>query len=200
LISLVVFVPAVSIFLMKYLHLPAHHADLWMARGSIIITTVSMLIMGIAVHHFLLIFGLLIYNMGTGYSAAMRSTAIHVVGGQSSPDIGRLMSVIAIVESIGIMIAGPMLNKALEVGIEMGEPWVGLPYLGCGVVFGVITVITFLISVKDKGAVYFEVAADEELDGEEPLASSSAVEGRVSLTYGARESVDGFGGARQKLV
>ncbi|KAF2787700.1 MFS general substrate transporter [Melanomma pulvis-pyrius CBS 109.77] len=176
LVALLVFIPGVSIVLLKYLRLPAHHADLWIARGSIILTTIAMAVMGIAAYPALLILGLLIFNMGTGYNAAMRSTAIHVVGGQSSLEIGRLMSVIAIIESIGTMLAGPLLNKSFDWAMDLGEPWIGLPFLSSALVFGSIAVVTFMISVKDKDLAYTEVDSDEPIGSESSHGSSSALE------------------------
>jgi MFS family permease len=162
-VALTIFVPAVNYFLLKYLRLPAHWADLWIARGSIVLTTVAFLVMGAAAHPALLIIGLLVFNMGTGYNAAMRSVAIHVVGGQASPDIGRLFAVIAIVESIGIMVAGPLLAEFFDWGIRMGEPWIGLPYIASAGVFAVITVVTFILSVKGKDTTlaYAEIANED---------------------------------------
>jgi hypothetical protein len=159
-VALTVFVPAANYVLLKYMSLPAHWADLWIARGSIVLTTASFALVGIAAHPALLIIGLLVFNMGTGYNAAMRSVAIHVVGGQASPDIGRLFAVIAIVESVGVMVAGPLLAEFFEWGIELGEPWIGLPFIASAGVFGVISLVTFIVSVKGKDAtvVYAEVA------------------------------------------
>ncbi|RMZ69647.1 Major facilitator superfamily domain general substrate transporter [Pyrenophora seminiperda CCB06] len=162
LIIVTIVIPLINYLLLKRLRLPAHSADCYIARGSIILTTIAFFIMGIAAHPALLIIGLLVYNMGTGYSAAMRSLSIHVVGGQSSPDIGKLMSTLAIAESVGSMVAGPLLNKLFQVGMGMGGTWLGLPYLGCVVVFAFMTVATFAIDVRDKEPAYIQVHSDEE--------------------------------------
>jgi MFS family permease len=135
--------------------------------------TLSFFIIAVAAKPALLIFGLLIYNLGTGFTAAMRSVAIHVVGGQASPNIGKLMSLIAIAESISVMITGPLLNELFKWGMDMGAIWLGLPFAGTCLVYGLVTYITFLISVKEHDIEYVEVAAEDE---EEVRASSSAVE------------------------
>jgi hypothetical protein len=192
LVALLVFIPGISMVLLKYVRLPAHHADLWIARGSIILTTFAMAVMGIAAQPALLILGLLIFNFGTGFNAAMRSTSIHVVGGQASPDIGRLMSVIAIMESIGSMIAGPVLNKSFEWAMDLGEPWLGLPFLASSVVFAGMTVVTFMINVKDKdgASAYMEVDSGDEDDEYDVHGSSSALErGHSPRRYGEPEVV-----------
>lgn len=177
LVAVAVFLPLLSWFLLKYLRMPVQWADVWIARGSIVLTTVSMLVMGFAAYPALLVFGLLIYNMGTGYQAAMRSVAIHVVGGQASPDVGKLMSTIAIVESIGVMVAGPLLSQMFQWGMDLGSTWLGLPFMGSFVVLAVMTVATFSISVKDRGVGYVEV---HDEDDEDEGRSSALDEERAS--------------------
>ncbi|KAH7081199.1 hypothetical protein BKA63DRAFT_540380 [Paraphoma chrysanthemicola] len=173
--AVAVFLPLVNWCLLKRLRMPAHRADLWIARGSIILTTVAFFIMGIAAYPALLVLGLLVYNMGSGYSAAMRSVAIHVVGGQSSPDVGKLMSSIAVVESIGVMIAGPLFSQLFQWGMDLGEFWLGLPYLASVLVLGMMTVVTFAISVRDQEAGYMEVQTEDGDFGDE-LGRSSAID------------------------
>jgi hypothetical protein len=147
--------------------MPAHHADVWLSRGSIILTTLSFFIMGVAAFPPFLIIGLLVYNLGTGYNASMRSTAVHLAGGASSPDLGRLFAVIAIMENFGTMLAGPLLAGLFEWGIELGEPWIGLPYIVSALIFAGITAVTFMISARDNTVIYTEVDdAEEESEGE----------------------------------
>jgi MFS family permease len=160
---LTIFLPGVNYVLLHFLRLPAHHTDLWIARGSIVLTMVSFLIMGIAAHPALLILGLLVYNLGTGYSPAMRSVSIHAAGGQSSPDIGRLFALIAIVESLGALVAGPAIAGIFDWGIRLGEPWIGAPFVASAVVLVFVTALTFAISVKDYEMLY--VPVDDEHDG-----------------------------------
>lgn len=174
LVAVAVFLPLVNWFLLKYLRYPSHWADLWIARGSIIVSTISFVIMGIAAYPALLVIGLLVYNLGTGYNAAMRSVAIHVVGGQASPDVGKLMSTIAIVEAIGAMIAGPLLNQLFQWGMDLGSAWLGLPFLASVLVLAAMTVLTFVITVKDREVGYVQVHADE--DSEDELGRTSALD------------------------
>ncbi|KAF2743274.1 MFS general substrate transporter [Sporormia fimetaria CBS 119925] len=173
LVALTIFIPLLNLVLLRCLRLPAHWADLWIARGSLALTTFAFVVIGIAAHPVLLIIGILIFNLGTGSHAAMRSISIHLVGGQSSPDVGRLFSVIAIMESIGAMVAGPLLAKIFDWGLDLGEPWIGLPYIVSAVVFGVCTFITFVISVKSDDSTtvaYTGLPNDEEgsVDGAAP--------------------------------
>ncbi|KAL6705719.1 hypothetical protein ACN47E_006508 [Coniothyrium glycines] len=177
LVAIAVFIPLANLFLLKKLRLPAHWADIWIARISIILTAIAAFVMGIAAHPALLIIGLLIFNLGTGYNAAMRSVAIHAVGGQASPDIAKLMSTIAIAESIGAMVAGPLLSELFQWGMDLGGFWLGLPFFGSAAFFSGIAFVTFAISVKDKEAAYIEVQdEDDSFFDEEGRASTSAFE------------------------
>ncbi|KAH7115880.1 MFS transporter-like protein, partial [Dendryphion nanum] len=157
LVALMIFIPTVNVVMVKYFRLSTHRADIWLARASIVITTLAFFIMGIAAEPALLIIGILIFNFGTGYNAAMRSIAIHVAGGQSSPDIGMLFAVIAIMESLGAMVAGPLLASTFEWGIEKGGPMIGLPFIASSLIFAVVAVVTFMISAKTKEVAYIPV-------------------------------------------
>jgi hypothetical protein len=173
LVAITVFVPLVNYILVKYVRLPVHWADLWLARGSIVIMAFSFFVLAAAAEPPLLIIGLLVYNLGTGFGAAMRSVAIHLVGGQASPDIGKLMALIAISESVSHMIMGPLLNQMFKWGMDMGGLWLGLPFAATCVVYALVTVVTFQISVKEHQVEYVEVAAEAE---DELRASSSAID------------------------
>ncbi|KAJ8112694.1 hypothetical protein OPT61_g5000 [Boeremia exigua] len=176
--AVAIFLPLTNHLLLRYVRLPAHWADLWIARGSIVLTALSFLIIGIAGYPALLIVGLLIYNLGTGYNAAMRSVSIHVVGGQSSPNIGKLMSTIAIVESFGALVAGPLLNQLFQWGMALGNVWLGLPFLAGTLVFAALSILTFKINVSDDEAAYAQVQSedDEDLFPLQGRASTSALE------------------------
>jgi hypothetical protein len=182
LVAVAVFIPLVNLVLLRYLRLPSHWADLWLARGSVILTAVSFVFIGLAAHPAMLVLGLLIFNFGTGYNAAMRSVSIHVVGGQASPDIGKLMSTIAIVESVGAMFAGPLLNQMFQWGMDMGSAFLGLPFLAAVVVLIFVAVVTFVIDVNDKTSSYAEVESDDDEVGE-VQGRTSALEREGGPTY-----------------
>jgi hypothetical protein len=174
LVAVAIFIPLVNITLIKYLRLPVHWADLWLMRGSLLVTAIGFFAIALAFQPAILILGLLIFNLGTGSSAAMRSVSLHVIGGQSSPDVGKLMSLVAVSENIGTMFAGPLLNEALKKGMDLGAAWLGLPFFGAVLLYILATVLSFIVSVKDKDVAYVEVATDEEdADG-----LSSALEDR----------------------
>lgn len=176
--AVVTLLPLANYVLLKYARLPAHSVDLWIARGSIILAAISFLIIGLTAHPAMLMIGLPVYNLGAGYNAAMRSVSIHVVGGQLSPDIGKLMSTIAIVESLGALVAGPLLNRLFQWGIDLGSVWVGLPFLAGMLVFCGLSFVTFRIHVNEKETAYSGVHSQREDNSMElqGRASTSALE------------------------
>jgi MFS family permease len=148
-VALILIIPLVDLVLIKKLRMSSEKADLIIARGSIVLITASFLIMGISATPFLLVLGLVVYTLGTGYGAAMRSVSIAVAGGQSSPDIGRLMAVIAIVEGFGAMLSGPLLNTCLQWGMRLGRAFLGLPFILSASIFVLVSVVTFMISIRE---------------------------------------------------
>jgi len=186
-----VFIPLVNYLLLRYMRLAPHWADLWLSRGSFILTAFSFLVIAVAMHPVLLIIGLLIYNLGSGTSAAMRSVAIHVVGGQTSPDIGKLMSLIALTEGLGSMFAGPLLNETFKKGMDLGQSWLGLPFLGTGVMYALVTIITFIISFEDRDLEYVEVPRESDEEQRRGEQSTGLDNGELpSATIPGRYSED----------
>ncbi|USP74907.1 hypothetical protein yc1106_02181 [Curvularia clavata] len=182
LVAISVVLPLINYVLLKKLRFPAYRADMWIACSSITLTVISFFAMGISAYPAMLVFGLLVYNMGTGYTAAMRSISIHVVGGQSSPNLGKLMSTIAMAESFGAMIGGPLLNELFQLGIGLGGAWLGLPFLGSAIMFFFMSLVTFSINVKENKPLYTELSTeDDELSCSERRSSSSEREDAVRL-------------------
>lgn len=192
LVAVAVVLPFANYVLLNYVRLPAHWADLWIARGSIVLTAISFLVIGLAAHPAMLIVGLLLYTLGTGYNAAMRSVSIHVVGGQSSPDIGKLMSTIAIVESFGALVAGPLLNQLFQWGMGMGSIWLGLPFLAGMLVFAGMSLVTFKINVDDKNLAYAEVRGEDE-------DNLIELQGRASTSALGHEGIHRKSASRESL-
>jgi hypothetical protein len=96
----------------------------------------------------------------------MRSISVYVVGGQSSPDLGRMFSIIAILEGLGAMTAGPVLSSLFQWGISLGPAFYGMPFLASTLVFSAITVITYMIKVSDTAAAHEEAAVSTPVDAD----------------------------------
>ncbi|KAF2807397.1 MFS general substrate transporter [Mytilinidion resinicola] len=161
LLTLVVLLPGISMLLLKWIKLAPQRGDLWISRGSIAFTVLSFLIMGFSFTPAILIWGLIFYTFGSGFSMAMRSIAVFMVGGQASKDIGRLFAVVAILESCGLLISGPLIAQFFRWGMKLGNAWLGMPFLLSAALFLPVLVITYCISLRDISAVPHAVHGDQ---------------------------------------
>jgi len=89
----------------------------------------------------------------------MLSLAVYTVGGPSSSDIGRLMASIAILEGFGAMLSGPILNGCFQWGMRLGKAFLGLPFAFAAVIFVLVAVASFTISVRDVNNAHVEAHA-----------------------------------------
>jgi len=92
------------------------------------------------------------------------------------------MSLIAVFESIGVMFAGPLLNQAFNKGMDLNGAWLGVPFFGVFVLYILATIVSCIISVKDRDLAYIEVATDEE-EEDVVLGRSSALEDGPSTRH-----------------
>jgi uncharacterized membrane protein len=84
---------------------------------------------------------------------AMRSIAVFMIGGQASQDIARLFAIIAIMESIGMLISGPLIAQFFRWGMKLGKAWLGMPFLLSATLFVPVLIITYCISLRDLSTV-----------------------------------------------
>lgn len=75
--------------------------------------------------------------------------------------ISRLYAVLAVVETIGSLVAAPTMSKVFSRGLEIGGTWTGMAFLVVGGVYGVVGVGIWCVNVKvgDRG---MEEALGEE--------------------------------------
>lgn len=104
----------------------------------------------------------------------MRSIAVFMVGGQTSHDIARLSATIAILESLGMLLSGPFLSFIFRWGMKLGDAWLGMPFLLSGMLFFLITVITYTISLRDLSI--------SQMQGDESITFADAAQTPPSAT------------------
>jgi len=62
--------------------------------------------------------------------------------------IARLFATIAIMEALGVLLSGSLLSLAFRWGMKLGDAWLGVPFLLCGILFALIMIITFTVSLR----------------------------------------------------
>jgi sugar phosphate permease len=116
--------------------------DLSVARGSLLLLIIGPLTIAWAPLPVFLVFGTMIFACGVGYNSALRSLVTSLV----HPDqVGRLYAVMAIGDTIGASIFGPLLSKSFGWGLDLGYPWTGMAFIFCGVMFVILGLPLWLV-------------------------------------------------------
>jgi hypothetical protein len=96
-----------------------------------------------------MILGLIITTLGTGYTLLTRSLLTSLV---EKHHIATLYNTMAVLETIGTVVAGPIMAGTFRWGLEMGGGWIGMPFLCAGVMFGTAAVVVWIVRLgKGRG-------------------------------------------------
>jgi hypothetical protein len=115
--------------LLSNLELSPLFKDLWLARTGIIALAVGTLGIGLASNTSILILFLIVYSCGYGYGPSVRGLVVTLAEGRR---IALLFTSISVLESIGMLISGPLLASTFKMGMDWGGLWIGLPFISAG--------------------------------------------------------------------
>ncbi|PWY87875.1 MFS general substrate transporter [Aspergillus sclerotioniger CBS 115572] len=104
----------------------AASADLLLAKGSVVFLAAGPLIMGLASHPGMLVLGLMLFIMGTGFRQSVQS---YLTGAVPPENITLLYTSITVLDALGSLAAAPLLAYTLAAGIQAGGMAMGLPFL-----------------------------------------------------------------------
>lgn len=83
-----------------------------------------------------------IFACGVGFPGAARSLVTSLV----HPDeVSRLYAVLAVAETVGSLIYGPMLSKAFGWGLKLGAPWTGMSFIVVAALYVVLGLPVWLV-------------------------------------------------------
>lgn len=85
-----------------------------------------------------------------GFPPIIRSLVTFLVESHhasQTSDVGRLYAVIAAMEGVGSLVAGPGMAWAFRVGISWGRAWLGLPFAVAAFLFASVSVLVFRVKV-----------------------------------------------------
>lgn len=129
--------PFLSKIMIIRFNIPSSKKDLHLARTSILILTLGSLLIAIAPTLPLAILGMAVSTLGAGYISITRSLITTLADRQHK---GQLYAAVAVVETIGRLVAGPGFAKLYIVGLRLKGGWVGLPFFGMGIICGLAAV------------------------------------------------------------
>ncbi|PGH29045.1 hypothetical protein GX50_08203 [[Emmonsia] crescens] len=136
-----VLLPLASWYLTSRRGIHFRQKDLTLAKVSVIFLLLGTFIMGISPSISLFITGLIVQTLGIGFVFIIRSLTTTMVHRDQT---ARLYTAIEILQSIGVTIASPTVTFFFNWGLDMGEGWVGLPWVVASGLFGATAVLLWM--------------------------------------------------------
>ncbi|CAN8097742.1 unnamed protein product [Discula destructiva] len=127
-----VVLPAVSAWLLRRKG-DAPAADLALARGSVMVLSLSTLAMGLAPLAPVFITFMVTYNFGNGFASAMRAFLTSLV---PEDRIATLFTTIALFEGLSGFIVPPLLGYAFSIGLGLGGLAMSIPFFIVASIYG----------------------------------------------------------------
>ncbi|OOQ84586.1 MFS transporter [Penicillium brasilianum] len=147
LITLLLILPRLSTWLSRRMSWSPAVKDLRIVQGSAWILTLGMTLMGFAALPELFISGLCLFALGWGFYSALRSLATALV---SPSQVGVLNSGIGLAQSLGSLVAGPILAAAFGYGLRQGGMGMGLPYMVAATLLFMASCLTCVIHIAGE--------------------------------------------------
>lgn len=120
---------------------------------------------------------MIVWTLGAGFSSLTRSLITTLVDQQH---VGRLYAAISIVETTGMLVAGPIMAGLYALGLKWGGVWQGMPFLCLAVIAVVAGVAVWSFGWMTRGKGVVEGMSDEEDGGETiGLETDGLVDDRV---------------------
>lgn len=137
LILLIIIFPMATQSLTQRFALPIRTTNLYLARICALISSIGAFIIGFSESISVLVLGLGLFTLSYGYPMLIRGLLASSINGRHA---GVMYTTISLFESMGTIVAGPLLSASFRQGMKWGEAWLGLPFLLTGVLFGSATV------------------------------------------------------------
>lgn len=147
LIILLLILPRLSTWLSRQMSWSPAVKDLRVVQGSAWILTSGLALMAFAAIPELFVSGLCLFALGWGFYSALRSLATALV---SPSQVGVLNTGIGLAQSLGSLVAGPILAAAFGLGLRQGGVAMGLPYMVAGALLFMASCMTCVIRVAGE--------------------------------------------------
>lgn len=118
LILLLLLLPIASCYLTSTLALPAERKDLCLVRASAMLFCVGSFVIGLSPTPVLMVIDRTVSALGLGYPLLLRSLLTSLMPGHY---IGTLYNAIGFAQTVGALVAGPLLATSLRLGLKLGK-------------------------------------------------------------------------------
>lgn len=139
----------------------AQHKDLYLSRASAVFMLAGWVLIALAPTLPFFIAALLVLVGGSGLPLLVRS---YMTGLVEPHHVARMYMIVGIVDTVGMMVGGPLLAEMFDVGMRIGGVGIGLPFFFIGGLFGVMTCVLGCIGHRKGDSVEVE---DQQEEGED---------------------------------
>jgi len=132
LLLLLLILPAAAHIITKYFSFSAQNRDVLLSRGSTLLLATGYIVFGIASQPAFAMLGVGTAALGSGINGLCKSIAVSLFDSGST---AMTLSAVAMQQTIGSMITGPLFSALYSIGLDLGKDWIGLPFVFLGVSF-----------------------------------------------------------------
>jgi hypothetical protein len=116
--------------------------DLFLAQGSAGLMLLGWIAVGFSPNVILFTGSLMIATIGSGFPVYLRSFLTGLVAPNK---VAGLYTIVSVVDTLGLMLGGPLLAWLFKRGMQLGGSFIGLPFIALGLIYAVV--ISFLLSI-----------------------------------------------------
>lgn len=146
-ITLIAILPAGSTWLLKRKGYTNFRKEFMLSRMSFTFMLVGLFVEGFATSSPLFIVGYLLFALGAGTQALVRSLLVGLV---QQTEVARLFSFMSVVSMAAMIVATPMNTELYAWGLRKGGGWIGMPFLVCGGIVAVFTVVMWMVRLEGR--------------------------------------------------
>ena len=146
LLSLLI-LPATAHLVMKYFLPSPLETDVRLSRCSTLLIAVGLVVLGTAPEPAFAIMGVGIAALGSGTSGLCKSIAVSLFDASVTAIV---LSAVAMQQTVGAIIAGPLFSSLYAIGLGLGRTWIGLPFVVLGALFLMCCVGLFLGPIAER--------------------------------------------------
>lgn len=138
--------PLISRILSK-VGMPPIIKDAQISRYAMLIAAISAFGIGTASTFY----GILPFLPLSTFRAVSRASLNSLLPSLAGPErTGALYSLMAVLDSIGMMVAAPATAAFFKIGLRLGGVWIGLPYILSGILMTMSTVVLFGVRITTE--------------------------------------------------
>jgi len=141
---LLVILPLASSYLTKRYGYDALRRDLYLSRVSVVLVVTGGFMLAFAAVPWLLVSSLIVTSMGIGFTMLCRALLNAVVEPHT---VATLNTTISTMETLMGLVGAPALGWLMSRGMELGGPWLGLPYLVTAICSALVLVAVFAFRI-----------------------------------------------------